>query len=92
MLVRIPSSGSGTSRVVLEGEASTPEVRVTSTCGLEQICVSGPGFHEIEISLAPADKELLEECELRFEPNFRLQDEGLSTQRSMALEVVAWAE
>ena len=92
MLVRIPSSGGGAAQVVLDEEASTPEVRVTSTCGLEEICVSGPGFHEIEISLAPAEKELLEDCELRFEPNFRLHDEGAATQRSMALEVVAWAE
>ena len=92
MLVRIPSSGGEAAELVLEEEASTPEVRVTSTCGLEEICVSGPGHHEIEISLAPAEKELLDECELRFEPNFRLQDEGAMTQRSMALEVVAWAE
>jgi hypothetical protein len=92
MLVRIPSSETGASQVVLEDEASAPEVRITSTCGLEEICVSGPGFHEIEISLSPADKELLEECELRLQPNFKLVEEGASTQRSMALEVLAWAE
>jgi hypothetical protein len=92
MLVRIPGSETGASQVVLEDEASAPEVRITSTCGLEEICVSGPGFHEIEISLSPADKELLEECELRLQPNFKLVEEGASTQRSMALEVLAWAE
>jgi hypothetical protein len=92
MLIRIPSDKAGGSRVILNDEASAPEVRVTSTCGLEEICVSGPGVHEIEISLLPAKKDLLEECELRLEPNFKLIDEGSMTQRSMALEVLAWAE
>jgi hypothetical protein len=92
MLIRIPSNQGGASRVVLDDEASAPEVRVTSTCGLEEICVSGPGFHEIEISISPADKELLEECELRFQPNFKLVEDKSTTQRSMALEVLAWTE
>lgn len=92
MLIRVPSGEEGASRVVLDEEASAPEVRVTSTCGLEEICVSGPGFHEIEISLLPADKDLLEECELRLQPNFRLIEEETATQRSLALEVLAWTE
>ncbi len=92
MLIRIPSSEEVNSRVVLDEEASTPEVRITSTCGLEEICVSGPGFHEVEISLSPADTELLEECELRLQPNFKLVDDNAATQRSMALEVLAWAD
>lgn len=92
MLIRIPSDEAGASRVVLNDEASTPEVRVTSTCGLEEICVSGPGYHEIEISFRPADKDLVEECELRLQPNFKMADDSSMTQRSMALEVLAWAE
>jgi len=92
MLIRIPSDEPGVSRVALDDEASTPEVRITSTCGLEEICISGPGFHEIEISLQEADKELLEECELRLEPNFHLLEEDSLTNRSMALEVLAWAD
>jgi len=92
MLIRIPSADSKSSRMVLADEASAPEVRVTSTCGLEEICVSGPGFHEIELSLGPAKEELLEECELRLEPNFHLLEDNAPTQRSMALEVLAWAD
>jgi hypothetical protein len=92
MLIRIPSGEASSSQLVLDDEASLPEVRITSTCGLEEICVSGAGFHEIEISLSPADKELLEECELRLQPNFKLVEDNSMTQRSMALEVLAWAE
>lgn len=92
MQIRIPSGEEQSTQVVLDGEASTPEVRITSTCGLEEICVSGPGFHEVEISLLPADKELLEECELRLQPNFKLVEGNAATHRSMALEVLAWAE
>lgn len=92
MLIRVPSDEAGASRVVLNEEASAPEVRVTSTCGLEEICVSGPGYHEIEISLQAADKDLLEECELRLQPNFKFIDDSSMTQRSMALEVLGWAE
>ena len=92
MLIRIPSAKQEEMEMVLAEEASAPEVRVTSTCGLEEICVSGPGFHVIEVSLATAKKELLEACELRLKPNFRFDSEPFGTPRSLALEVIAWAE
>jgi hypothetical protein len=92
MRIRIPGTDSGGTRLILDDEASAPEVRVTSTCGLEEICVSGSGFHEIEVSLAAAQKELLEECELRLEPNFHLDEGSVASERSLALEVLAWAD
>lgn len=92
MLIRIPSTEAESGQMVLDEGASAPEVRITSTCGLEEIGVSGPGTHEIEIALSPAEKDLLEECELQLRPNFHLLQEDALTRRSLALEVLAWAE
>ena len=75
----------------LEGE-SEPHVDMTSTCGAEQVSISGYGVHEMQVRVqATAEGTLPEECEIVLRPNFQIVEVDTLARRSVGLEILTWS-
>jgi len=76
---------------LLEGE-SEPRFDLTSTCGAEEISVSGYGVHELQVRVqATEDGSLPEECEIVLRPNFQIVEVDTLARRSVGLEILTWS-
>ena len=73
-----------------EGETET-RVDLTSSCGGEEISVSGFGVHEMEV-VVQADETgtLPEECEIVLRPNYQVIEVDTLSRRSVGLRILSW--
>lgn len=76
----------------LEAGESEPRVDVTSTCGGEQVSVSGYGVHEMQIRVRANEEGILpEECEIVLRPNFQIVEVDTLARRSVGLQILTWS-
>jgi len=87
VVLRIPEGTGAGERLVLEPRAAAPGVVVSSTCGGEEIGITGPGPHEVRLPV----REGAAPCEVRFDGNFALESAGSPHRHMVALEGLAWA-
>ena len=87
LVLRIPEATGAGERLVLEPGAAAPGILVSSTCGGEEIGITGPGPHEVRLPVR-ADAA---PCSVRFDGNFGLESAGSPHRHMVALEGLAWA-
>lgn len=89
MVLQIPPTNLPDYKMVLDAGASTPSVLIRGNCGGTETNVSGPGLHEVEVSVdaPPAD----DFCHFILSANFALQPlRPANKARSASLENIAW--
>lgn len=82
----VPGSG-GTQRLELGPEAEMAKVHLSSSCSGEEVEVSGPGWHDLELDIpagAPAT------CEIEIRTNFLVRSGESAETTSARLELLAW--
>jgi hypothetical protein len=89
LLARIPSIEPDAVDLDLDEGAEAPVVEVSSSCGEQQIAISGTGTHSIRLPIG-SQETLPEECEILFRPNFQMVERSSLARRSMVLEVLTW--
>jgi hypothetical protein len=89
MVVQIPPTNLTDYKVILDEGASAPSVTIQGNCGCPDTNLSGPGLHEVEVSLdAPPAGDF---CHLLLSANFALEPlTATGTKRSASLENIAW--
>jgi len=76
---------------LLEGQ-SEPQVALTSTCGGEEMTVSGYGVHGLQVRVEANEEGLLpEECEIVLRPNFQIIEIDTLARRSVGLQILTWS-
>jgi hypothetical protein len=89
MVVQIPPTNPGDYRMVLDEGASSPSVMIGGNCGCPETSITGPGLHEVELSLdAPPPGDF---CHLLLSASFSLEPlTPAGKRRSASLENLAW--
>ncbi len=90
MVVQIPPTVLKEYKMIVGEEGSTtPSVMIRGNCGCPDTSISGPGLHEVELSLdAPAPGDF---CHFLLAANFALEPLTSSgSKRSASLENIAW--
>jgi hypothetical protein len=89
MVVQIPPTNPSDYRMVLDEGASTPSVTIHGNCGCPETGITGPGLHEVELSLdAPPPGDF---CHLLLSASFALEPlNPAGKRRSASLENIAW--
>ena len=89
MVLQIPPANPPGYRMALDPGASTPAVLIRGNCGGTETNVTGPGLHEVEISVdAPPAGDF---CHFVLSANFSLQPlTPRGKARSVSLENIAW--
>jgi hypothetical protein len=82
----IPEETRDRARVELAAGESQPKLRVTSSCGGEQVEVSGAGGFDLDFAVSAPTPA----CELVFAPNFQLHWRNRAEATSARLAVLAW--
>jgi len=85
--VEIPDETSDVARVDLAAGESQPKLRVSSSCGGEQIEVAGAGGFDLDLAV-PAGAA--PSCEIALEPNFQVRWRNRAEATSARLAQVAW--
>jgi len=75
---------------LLEGQ-SEPQVALTSTCGGEEMTVSGYGVHGLQVRVEANEEGLPEECEIVLRPNFQIVEIDTLARRSVGLQILTWS-
>lgn len=91
MAVSLPRARPDLEDFVLEEGRETAGADIRSTCGGDQVVISGPGQHIVEIPVS-VDEEgnLPEQCEIEIEPWGRLVDRATLQTRAVLLDTLAW--
>ncbi|HEX9799381.1 MAG TPA: hypothetical protein VGC00_04325 [Thermoanaerobaculia bacterium] len=84
--VEIPEETRDRARVELAAGESQPKLRVASSCGGEQVEVSGAGGFDLDFAVSEATAA----CELVFAPNFQIRWRNRAEATSARLAVLAW--
>jgi hypothetical protein len=84
--VEIPEETRDRARVELAPGESQPKLRVVSSCGGEQVEVSGAGGFDLDLAVPEATVA----CELTFAPNFQIRWRNRAEATSARLAVLAW--
>jgi hypothetical protein len=89
MVVQIPPANPPDYRMVLDPAATTPSVTIHGNCGSPETSITGPGLHEVELSLdAPAPEDF---CHFLLSASFSLEPlTPAGKKRSASLENIAW--
>lgn len=89
MVVQIPPAVLKEYRVALVPGASAPSVTIHGNCGCPETSITGPGLHEVELSLdAPPPGDF---CHLLLSASYLLEPlTPTGTKRSASLENIAW--
>lgn len=89
MVLQIPQNTLSDYKMILDEGATTPSVLIRGNCGGTETNVTGPGLHEVEVSVdAPPAGDF---CHLILSANFALQPLIPTVKaRSVSLENVAW--
>jgi hypothetical protein len=89
MVVQIPPTSLTDYKMVLDEGASAPSVMIRGNCGCPDTNLTGPGLHEVEVSLdAPPQGDF---CHLLLNADFALEPlNAIGTKRSASLENIAW--
>ena len=75
----------------LEG-GSEPQVALTSTCGGEELMISGYDAHELEVRVETDEEGVLPvECEIVLRPNFQIVEVDTLARRSVGLQILTWS-
>lgn len=82
----IPEETRDRARVELAAGESQPKLRLASSCGGEQVEVSGAGGFDLDFAVPAATPT----CELVFAPNFQLHWRNRAEATSARLAVLAW--
>lgn len=91
----IPVADHPDARLELAGGAHEQEVRITTPCGGATVAVTGPGRHQVELPVDPADREAGtgeadDRCPVMLATNFHLLGPEGGARRAVRLETVAW--
>jgi len=94
MSLRVPTAEPGERRLVIDPGFQETRVMIRSSCGGNEIELTGVGVHELKVpvvfpEVAPGEP-LQAECEIRLEPNFHILTVGTTEQRSVLLEMLGW--
>jgi hypothetical protein len=89
MVVHIPPTNGPDAKLVLDPGASAPSVLVVGNCGGTETNLSGPGIHEVELSMeAPPPNGF---CRVLMSSNFLLEPTApTARKRSVSLDNIAW--
>lgn len=89
MVLRIPPVDLPDTRLVLDPGATAPSVLVVGNCGGTETNLTGPGTHEVEMSMdAPPPNGF---CRVLLSSNFLLEPTtAVARKRSVSLENIAW--
>ncbi len=82
----VPGSG-GTQRLELQPDAEMAKLHLTSSCGGEEIEVSGPGWHDLELEVLAGAPST---CEIEVRANFLVRSGESAETTSARLELLAW--
>lgn len=85
----IPGSEAGSARLELAAGETQATVRVSSPCTGEQAELSGPGRHDLDLTVT--DEPARAACEIEIAPNFQLVTSERAEATSVRLELLAWA-
>lgn len=87
----VPAGTVPLERLVLAEPDGQQAVRVATDCGAGEQYLSGPGTHEIALTVQPpAGDAAGSGCEIRFQPNFHVVDLKTLDKRVLRLEVLTW--
>jgi hypothetical protein len=91
MVVQIPPTALKEYKMVVGEGASMPSVVIHGNCGCPDTNITGPGLHEVELSLdAPPPGDF---CHVLLTSNFALEPlTPTGTKRSASLENLAWIQ
>lgn len=84
--VEIPEEARDRARLELEPGENQAKLRVMSSCGGEQVEVSGAGGFDLDLDVPAAT----EACALSFTPNFQIRWRDRAETTSARLAVLAW--
>ncbi len=89
MVVQIPPTVLKEYKMIIGEGSTTPSVVIHGNCGCPETSITGPGLHEVELSLdAPPPGDF---CHLLLTASFALEPLTASgSKRSASLENVAW--
>jgi hypothetical protein len=89
MIVQIPTTKQTDYRMVLDPGAGAPSVMISGNCGCPETSITGPGLHEVELSLdAPPPGDF---CHFLLSASFSLEPlTPAGKKRSASLENIAW--
>ncbi|HKI05079.1 MAG TPA: hypothetical protein VKK31_24075 [Thermoanaerobaculia bacterium] len=89
MVIQIPPTNGPDAKLVLDPGASAPSVLVVGNCGGTETNLSGPGIHEVELSMeAPPANGF---CRVLLSSNFLLEPTvPTARKRSVSLDNIAW--
>jgi hypothetical protein len=89
--VEIPDESRDVARVELAAGESQPRLRIASSCGGEQIEVTGSGGFDLDLAVPAAVPEgTASSCEIALEPNFQVRWRNRAEATSARLALLAW--
>lgn len=89
--LRMPEPRPEAEDAVLDEGYTEPELVLTSTCDDGEHTLTGYGSHTLKIAVsADAEGNVPEECEISFEPHFRLIERHTLQARAAMLEGLSW--
>jgi len=88
MVVKIPETNAPDYKVVLDPGANAPSVMAVGNCGGTETNLTGPGLHEVELTVdSPPPNGF---CRILLSANFTLEPMAAGRRRSASLENIAW--
>jgi hypothetical protein len=88
MVVQIPRTNTPDYKMVLDPGATEPSVMAVGSCGGTEANVTGPGLHEVELTMSPPPPGGF--CRVLLSSNFVLEPTAVGRKRSVSLENIAW--
>ena len=90
LALEIPSGEAGSARLELAPGETQAKVRVSSPCAGEQAEFSGPGRHDLDLTIG--EEPARAACEIEIAPNFQVISSERTEATSVRLELLAWAK
>lgn len=88
--LEIPGGEAGSARLELAPGETQARVRVSSNCAGEQAEFSGPGRHDLDLTVT--EEPARTTCEIEIAPNFQRISSERTEATSVRLDLLAWAK
>jgi hypothetical protein len=88
LALAVPPDEGGASRLEILDGGTLPKVRIASSCGGDEVEISGSGRFDVDLDVPPAEAARI--CEISIAPNFQRRTTERAEATSVRLEVLSW--
>ncbi len=88
LVLAVPQDEGGSSRLEILDGSPLPKTRIASSCGGDEVEISGSGRFDVDLEVPPAEAARI--CEISIAPNFQRTTADRAEATSIRLEVLSW--